>query len=75
MSPLQPGKTAKAAVESNPFATELDRQRGMKSIWHKIAARVACAAEIDKNSPMARSRCQKMHLFPAPEVFEKLKSL
>src|SRR5438876_12450684 len=72
MPPLQAGEPRKSAIKRQPFATKLDRQRGMERVRHKIASRIASPAEIDENFPVTRARPEKMHLFTRSKVFQKI---
>jgi hypothetical protein len=73
MTPLQAGKSRKTTIEREPFAAKLDRQRRVKSVWHKIAARISAKAQIDEIFPVSGSGCEQMHVLARTKVFQKFK--
>ena len=75
MPPLQAGESCKTTIKRQPFATELNRQSGVKSVWHKITASIASTAEIHKDFPVSSSRPQKMHLLAGTDIVDEFKRL
>src|SRR6516225_8553195 len=75
MPPLQPGESAKTTIKRQPFATELNRQGGVKSVRHKVTASIASTTEIHKDFPVSSSRSQKMHLLAGTNIVDEFKRL